>query len=313
MFNKNSNKTLWIIFVVLFIATILIFSSESTKRERTFDKDIIKIDTSAVTEILLYPKSQKGKEVKLTKVGNEWNVIAENGKKYKTPKAKVKNLLVQILRIKPKRLAARSKDKFAKYEVLDSVATRVAVKEGDKETLNLIIGKFAFQQPRSMSTFVRLAGSNDIYEVDGFLDMIFNKTVNNFRDETVIKSDKSKWNRLTFELPNETYELENNGKTWLLNGIPTDSAKTAIALSTLARITNSNFVDIENNKLPKIESKLTIENDLGKPIIVTAFKDSSNYIIHSSQNVENYFNGKNLGDKIFLTKDKFFPDKKEKK
>lgn len=313
MFNKNSNKTLWIIFAVLLLAAVLIFSSESTKRERTFNTNIIKIDTSAVTEILLYPKSQKGKEVKITKVDNDWNVLAENGKKYKTPKAKVKNLLVQILRIKPKRLAARSKDKFAKYEVLDSVATRVVVKEGDKESLNLIIGKFAFQQPRSMSTFVRLAGSSDIYEVDGFLDMIFNKTANNFRDETVIKSDKNKWNRLTFELPDETYELENNGKAWLLNGIPTDSAKTAKTLSALARITNSNFADIENNKLPKVESKLTIENDLGKPIIVTALKDSSNYIIHSSQNVENYFNGKNLGDKIFLTKDKFFPDKKEKK
>lgn len=311
MFNKNSNKTLWIVFTILLVAAIVIFSSESTKKERTFNKNIIKIDTSAVTEILLYPKSQKGKEVKLEKAGNEWFVNAENGKKYKTPKAKIKNLLVQILRVKPKRLAARSKEKFAKYQVLDSAATRVVVKEKGNETLNLIIGKFAFQQPRSMSTFVRLAGSNNIFEVDGFLDMIFNKTANNFRDETVIKSDKSKWNRLTFELPDETYELANNGKNWLLNGAPLDSAKTEKALTSLSRLTNGGFVDIEKDKLPKVESKLTIENDLGKPIVVTAYHDSTNYIIHSSQNVENYFNGKNLGDKIFLSKDKFLPDKKK--
>lgn len=53
-----------------------------------------------------------------------------------------------------------------------------------------MIGKFAFQQPRSMSTFVKLAGDIDIYEVEGFLDMIFNKTSNDFRDETIIKSDR---------------------------------------------------------------------------------------------------------------------------
>ena len=313
MFNKNSNKTLWIIFAVLLIAVVIIFSSESTKKERTFNKNIINIDTSAVTEILLYPKSQKGKEVKLVKSKDGWKVIAENESQYTTPNAKVKNLLVQILRIKPKRLAARSKDKFAKYEVLDSVATRVVVKEGNKETLNLIIGKFAFQQPRSMSTFVRPAESNDIYEVDGFLDMIFNKTANNFRDETVIKSDKNKWNRLTFELPDETYELANTGKSWVLNGQPVDSAKTERTLNTLSRLTNTDYADIDENKLPKQNSKLTIENDLGEPIVITAYRDSTSYIISSSQNKENYFSGKNLGSKIYLNKDSFLPDKKQGK
>ncbi len=311
MFNKNSNKTLWIVFTVLLIAAILIFSSESTKKERTFNTDIVSVDTSSVTEILLYPKGQKGKEVKLAKAGNKWEVTTENGKKYKVPFAKIKNLFVQILRIKPKRLAARSKDKFAKYQVLDSAATRVVVKEGSKEALNLIIGKFSFQQPRSMSTFVRLAGSTDIYEVDGFLDMIFNKTANNFRDETVIKSDKNKWNKLTFELPEETFELANTGKNWVLNGQPVDSTKTERVLNTLSRLTNNDFANVEGTNLPKIESKLTIENDLGEPIVVTAYRDSTNYIIYSSMNKENYFNGKNLGSKIFLNKKAFLPDGKK--
>ncbi len=311
MFNKNSNKTLWIVFAVLLLATILIFSSESTKKERTFNKDIVSIDTASVTEVLLYPKSQKGKEVKIFKNGNQWKVLAENGKEYKTPFGKVKNLLIQILRIKPKRLAARSADKFAKYQVLDSAATRVVVKEGSKEALNLIIGKFAFQQPRSMSTFVRLAGSTDIYEVDGFLDMIFNKTAKNFRDETVIKSDKNKWNKLIFKLPEETFELANTGKNWVLNGQPVDSAKTERVLNTLSSLTNNDYANVEATNLPKKESELTIENDLGEPIVVTAYRDSSNYIIHSSMNKENYFNGKNLGSKIFLNKKSFLPDGKK--
>lgn len=199
MFNKKSNKTLWIIFAILLVATILIFTTESTKNERTFKKDIVSIDTSSVTEILIYPKSSMGTEVKLTKINNSWNVVLESGKQYLVPRAKIKNLLNQILAIKPKRLASRSKQKFNEYEVNDSLATRIIVNEGSNEVLNLIIGKFAFQQPRSMSTFVRLADDTDIYEVDGFLDMTFNKSADNFRDETIIKSDKNKWNTLKFE------------------------------------------------------------------------------------------------------------------
>jgi len=306
MFNKKSNKTLWIVFAILLVATILIFNTESTKNERTFKKDLVTIDTSAVSEIVIFPKAKKGTEVKLTKTNNSWNVTAENGNQYLVPNFKIKNMLNQLLAIKPKRLASRSKEKFNEYQVNDSTATRIVVREGSNEVLNLILGKFAFQQPRSMSTFVRLASDNDIYEVDGFLDMTFNKTVDNFRDETVIKSDKNKWNALRFESKNtESFILANNGKAWLIDGEETDSTKTDKVLSELARLTNTTYVDVIENSLPPMDSKLTIENDLGDPIVVTSYRDSTKYIVHSSQNNNSYFDGKNIGSKIFLNKDSF--------
>jgi len=307
MFNTKSNKTLGIIFVLLLIGTILIFTTESTKKERSFKKDIVQIDTSKVTEILISPKSNKTNEVKLVKNGKNWNVTTESGKQFLVPKSKIINLLNQLMVIKPKRLASRSKAKFNEYEVNDSTATRIVVNEGSNKVLNLIIGKFAFKQPRSMSTFVRLADDTDIYEVDGFLDMSFNKKANDFRDETVINSDKNKWNKLRIESTNsESFEVVNNGSAWLLEGEITDSTKTDKILSDLVRLTNNSFIDdVTEQSLPPVDSKLIIENDLGEPIVITSYRDASRYIIHSSQNMESYFDGEKIGEKISLNKSSF--------
>lgn len=307
MFNKNSNKNLWIIFAILLIAVILIFSTESTKNERSFKKDLVSIDTSAVTSLSIFPKSKPGQEVKLLRSDNVWKVFAENGKSFTIPNFKMQSLFGELIKIKPKRVAARSKSQWAEYEV-DSAATRVVVYESGNEVLNLIIGKFAFQQPRSMSTFVRLMNENDVYEVDGFLEMTFNKDSKSLRDETVIKSDRNKWSKITLtsnEL--ENYELVKVDNSWLLNGIATDSTKTDKALSSLARLSNTDYLDnVEESLLPPQASKLVIELIDGEIIELTSYKSDSQYIVRSSQNLESYFDGNKIGEKVFVIKDTFF-------
>ena len=307
MFNKNSNKNLWIIFAILLIAVILIFTTESTKKERSFKKDLVSVDTSAITSLTIFPKSKPGEEVKLLKNNGTWKVFSKNGKNFTVPDFKIKSLFGELIKIKPKRVAARTKAKWAEYEV-DSSATRVVVYESGNEVLNLIIGKFAFQQPRSMSTFVRLMNENDVYEVDGFLEMTFNKDVKSLRDENVIKSDINKWNRLIFSSNySENFELVKVNNSWIIDGIKTDSTKTENALKSLARLSNTDYVDnIEDGFLPPEFSKLIIETNDSEKIEITAFQNDTQYIIQSSQNIENYFDGNKIGDKIFLQKNHFF-------
>ena len=100
MYNKNSNKTLWIVFAALLVIAILVFTTESTKQEKSFKTDIVSIDTGAVTSLSIFPKSQKGKEVKFLKDGEIWKVIGENGKSYSVPNTKIKNLFDQLMLIK---------------------------------------------------------------------------------------------------------------------------------------------------------------------------------------------------------------------
>lgn len=308
MFNKNSNKSLWIIFAILLVAVILIFSTESTKKERSFRKDLVTVDTSAVTSIILYPKSKPGQQIKLLKDDEIWKVSSdESGKNYIVPEYKIKNLLGELIKIKPKRVAARSKSKWSEYQV-DSAATRVVVNESGSEVLNLVIGKFAFQQPRSMSTFVRMYNEKDVYEVDGFLEMTFNKDVNSLRDETVLKSNKEKWNKLSFNYSEGgSFELVKVDDKWTVDGNQTDSAKTEKALNALQRVTSTDYIDYSPNEMGSSQiSELIIELSDGESIQITGNKGDAKYVISSSLNKENYFDGNKIGEKIFISKESLF-------
>ena len=94
MFKLKSNTTLWIVFAVLLVTVVLIFTTESTKKERSFRKELVTIDTSAVTSLSIYPKSKNGQEVKLLFDENSdtWKVSGENNESYSVPKSKIENL-----------------------------------------------------------------------------------------------------------------------------------------------------------------------------------------------------------------------------
>jgi hypothetical protein len=301
-----NNKLLAIIFGILLILGILIFVFQGGNNERTFRGVLVDIDTSAVTEILIYPKSQNHKEVKLFKDDNYWRVALPSGSSAKVAPQRITSLFDQLLAIKPKRLAARDESKWNELQV-DSTGSRVKVFQGSKLALDLVIGRFSFQQPRTMNTFVRLYNDKDVYEVDGFLDMTFNQGANIFRDGTIIKSDYKNWQQIQFTYPaDSSFQLVKSGDSWLLNGKATDSLKTTNYLNRLANLSNNNFIDDVNfDKLSPPSFSLNITTSDLQFIEIKGYQDSSKIVIHSSQNPETLFDGSSISKSIFVGKSTF--------
>ncbi len=300
MSGRFSNKQLGIVFAVLIVILAFFFITDSGKNERTFREELVSIDTSAVTEIKLYPKAADFKEVRLFSEEGSWNVVLNSGEVVPVPKSKVKNLLNMILTIKPNRLAARGSEKWQSFEV-DSTGTRVVVYEGDDSTLDIIIGRFAFKQPRSMNTYVRLSNDTDVYEVNGFLSASMNQTADNFRDNTIVKDDYENWTSLTFDYPaDSSFQMIKLNNKWFVNDVETDSAKTVKYFRSIQRLTSSNFVDVDVNESSP-DFKLTITSD-STETFVTGYKTDSTNVIHSSINETSYFDGDkvNLWKKIFV-------------
>ena len=306
MFQKVNNKILGIVFGILLLIGAFIFVFDGGKTERTFREVLVDIDTSKVTEILIYPKSQNHKEVRLYKDKDEWRVDLPSGGNAKVVDQRISSLFSQLLAIIPKRLAARDESKWNELQV-DSTGSRVKVFEGSKLSLDLVIGRFSFQQPRTMNTFVRLYNDKDVYEVDGFLDMTFNQGANIFRDGTVIKSDHNTWKQIQFTYPaDSSFQLVKSGNEWLLNGKTTDSLKTANYLSRLANLSNNSFVDdvkIDPSSSPTFSLNITT-SDL-KFIEIKGYQDSTSFLIHSSQNPEAWFDGNSISKTIFVGKSSF--------
>jgi hypothetical protein len=303
-----NNKTLGIIFGGLILIAAAIYIFQGGESERTFREVLVDIDTTAVTEILIYPKSHKPNEVKLYKENNEWRVTLPSGSSAKVTDQRMTSLFSQLLAIQPKRLAARDESKWNELQV-DSTGSRVKVFEGSDLTLDLVVGRFSFQQPRTMNTFVRLYNDKDVYEVDGFLDMTFNQGANIFRDGTVINSDYNKWKQIQFVYQaDSSFQLVNTGSAWLLNGKPADSLKTVNYLNRLRNLSNTSFIDdVKINSTTQPTYSLNITTSDMKFIEVKCFVDSTSSFIHSSQNPEAWFDGTSLTKTIFVGKSAFLP------
>ena len=311
MFKNISSRTLTIVFVVLLALAAFYIYYDSSHEERSFKKNIV-------------DKANNHKEVRLFKEGKEWQVQLDNNKSVPAQQSKVKNLLNQLAGIKSTGVVAQNENKWHEFQV-DTVGTRVKVFEGNDNTLDITFGKFNYeQQTRSMSTAVRINDDDNVYNVNGFLEFSFNQKPNAFRDNYIVNDDMSHWNKLTFTYPDSSFQLvKDTSNHWTINGIRTDSATTVSFLRSLSHITGSNFIDNpDQSLLNKSNYTLTIQSTGFGAIDVSGFgtpstetKNPPQFIIHSSQNDESYFNGNSgkLWTRVFVSKKHFFPSKKKKK
>ena len=307
MFKKASNNILSLVFVVLLLVVVILFFFDSGKNERTLREVLVDIDTNAVTQILIFSKANNYQPTKVFKQDDRWLVELKNGKTASVTEQKISQSFTEISSIVPKRLAARNKEKWGEFQV-DSTGTRVQIFEGDDRSLDIVIGKFNFQQqPQSVSTYVRLQKDVDVYEVDGFLALTFNKDANAFRDGTLIKDDSNSWTQLQFDYPaDSSFTLSKINNKWYVNNIETDSAKTVKYLGNLSNLTQDKFVDDDVNQTgQKSTYKLTISNDKLEFIELTAYVDSTNYVVISSENSEAKFNGRFFGSTVFVNNKSF--------
>ena len=93
---------------------------------------------------------------------------------------------------------------------------------------------------------------------------------------------------------------------WYIKDIETDSAKTASYLRKLSNLTQTRFV--EDNVIKAGQNskyKLTISNEKLEFIELSAYVDSTNYVIISSENPQAKFDGKSLGSTIFVGNNSF--------
>lgn len=322
MYKKLNLKTLAIVLVVLIVAAVAVYLSDSKKGERSFRAQMMDADTSRVTKIVIYPKAEMENAIELKKEADGWKIISGTDS-YHADQAMVKNILATLAGMKPQRLAATEKSRWHEFDVTDSAATRVKVYTGKKLATHLYVGRFSYQPPRNqnpynygqqgtMSTFVRLADEKSVYSVEGFLDMSFGRDVNDYRNKTVTRFNKEDLSRLAFTYPaDSSFALVREGNSWTIDGLVCDSALVAAYINTLSMLNSSYFADNKKPMDDRADFTLNIEgNNFATPVVVKAFESdtTTGYVISSSLNKGACFSGKenDLVNKIFAGKSRFF-------
>lgn len=301
MFRKINNKLLISVFVVLLAFVVIVELLDLRKGNRTFKSDLVEVKTEDVSSIELYPKAVSGNLIRIFRENDVWKVESD-GKVYNADGQGASRMITELNGIKPKSVAATGKERWSQFEVTDSLGTRVKLLSGNKVLADIIIGKFSFAQPNTMTSYVRLNGDKEVYGVDGMLAMTFNRNLNSFRDKTIIKSNKTDWTKLSFSYPaDSSFVLEKKDNKWMIGDMQADSAKVAQYFTRIANLTDGSFANAKPLIAPT--HRLTIEgNNMMPKVEVTGYyTDPDNFVLESNQNPDTWINSKTTANKVFVS------------
>jgi len=306
--SKINNKVLLLVFVVLAAAY---FGNKylGGSKDRNFREVLIKLDTTEISKLILTPPKGKGIEVTVSKTGSNWE--ASNGTlKDDADKSMVRSMLGSLSALKPKRLVASSENKWAEYQVTDSLGTKVKAFEGDKLVADLVVGKFDFQQEtRTMSTFVRLAKEVEVYSVDGFLSSTFTTDFNGLRDKTFLKFKKDNLTSIRYNYPaDSSFTMSKVDGKWQINGQSADSTSVERFLNSAATLNLRDFVD-NFQPMDAPVYTMSLDGDNMSTIAIQCYAQGDDYILHSSLNEDAWFKkgSINIFDRLFAPAKKFKP------
>ena len=211
----------------------------------------------------------------------------------------VQSILRNLALIKTKRVASKSSEKWADYEVEESSGSRVKAYAGDKLLEDFIVGRFNFnQQTRSATSYIRRSNDDNVYAIDGFLSMSINQSMDSFRDKSVVDVQSSELNLISLESETGTSTLRKENLWIDLNGNVKDSTAMVNFVNRLSKVNGATFY---NSTPPTSETikKLTLSGSNGQSTTVSCFHENGEFIIQSSQNPDAYFTSDSIG--IFKT------------
>ena len=317
MYRKLNIKTLAITFGVLLLAVIAVKISDSLSHGNTLKDVLFDINTDDVTTIRIYPQSEKGKEITLVKNNGKW-VVKYNGATYTGNQNLISTLPEQINKLKPLRLAATKKERWKNFQVTDSLATKVVLENNGKVLAGLYIGKFSYIMPKNqapqqnpymrrpqgkMNTYVRTLDDDNVYAVEGFLGMSFNRSADDFRDKTIVSVNKNDLTKLTFSYPaDSSFVLSKKDNKWFIDDTPADSASVADYLNKISHLRGRKFADAG---VASFNHSVKIEGQNMEPVTVQAFVSEKGAVITSSQNKGTIFTDddkKDIVKKLFVSK-----------
>jgi hypothetical protein len=301
MSGKFNNRTLLVVFVVLAVIFVISRLPGVKKSERSLDTDIVSIDTARVSGLLLYPASEQGSELAFSRSGGSWTV-SNAGVSATADTRSVTSALSELMNLKAVQLVARSEERWGDYQVNDSLGTRVVVKEGNKTTLDLVVGRFQYQPPPQNSynpyqrnqvsgkTYIRLTEEKEIYAVEGFLAMSLNQPFQSWRDKTVTDFRSSNLTRVSFDYPADSgFVAQKNEGGWMVAGIMADSASMASWVNGVARKSHREFAD-GFQPAGEPDFRVSFEGDNMSPQMVGAYiEEDGQVILNSSVNAGTWF------------------------
>lgn len=295
---KMNNRILAIVFFVL-LALFLFQKFVNKPKQRSFRDTIVEIDTLKIDKLKLINKGNPA--ITLQKENGNWEMVTDEGS-FDVKNASVFPFLQALSGLEAGQLVSRSSDKWEDYELTDETASILEAYKGGKKMAELYVGRFSFDQAsRTAKSYVRRGDEEDIYSVDGFLSMSFDRKPDDFRNKDLFNNmsiDSIQSIRLNGADRDDNLEKGIAGEWIDDEGQLADSAAVATYLQKLSQLRGSKFYTSTDNSLQQIaRMELVDRNDAAAYImgIYSRSDTSGQFVIRNERNVLQSFESDSSG------------------
>ena len=293
----NTSK-LFTFLVIISLVFVIIKFTKNPDRSNSYDEVLVDFDSQLVDKIKI---ENENEQVILEKISGQWKVKVGQ-KQHEAVKSTVEAFLQTIQTIKPSRLASRSVERWADYNV-DDTGTRVII-SGDKDVfLNIILGRFAFEGQRTYYSFVRLVDDNDTYVADNFMKMSLVSQRDDFRNNRVANFRNDSLTAIDFIYPDSAFSLIKKEIYWFKNNVEVDSIKFKKYHDDVQFIMSKSFASSDSTSVPSHEVIFHFSNR--SEIKITGSLEQGGWLIRSSENKDEAWKDPVLMEKIFIS-NKYF-------
>ena len=292
---KSKNTILLVgILAVLVLVYLGVSYMGGDSRSKSFRDVLVDIEKDAVTRVEI---DRGGNTTTLSGGPDDWTVQLSDGSTKPAKPGSINSMLSSLSSIEPSRIASRSEDKWADFQV-DTSGTRVKVFEGNDEVLDIIIGRFGLEGQRSFYTYVRLADENDTYVANNFMSMSVSADPNSYRENEVLRVKKDSLTNISFDYPEGAFSLVKSDGKWFVDNVPADSANTASYISGLSLVTSRSFTASSGSPVQTVSFGFSNQEDLTVTL-------DGNEVLSSSHNEHEFFSDSTVTHKIFKEKSYF--------
>ncbi len=191
------------IFVFLLLVVLIL---ENPFRKSDYQKKIEAatalfpgFDKEQVTKIEILAK---GITSTLSKQKDKW--VVESMDNYPADKEGVDELLTKVAEFDNANLVSDNPKNQTEFQVDNSGIETKLMGANDKMLVHLFVGK---NTPGFLSSYVRVADSNDVYTAQGYLQGVFDKGTRTWKDRTIFDFNKGIVTQIYITSPDETVEL----------------------------------------------------------------------------------------------------------
>ena len=234
------------VFVVLGLVVLLFENpfgqSEYEKKVQTAMPLFPNFDKAQVTGVEIIAA---GESTTLAKQDGKWVVTSLDS--YPADAEGVEELLTKVSEFKNTHHVSSNSDKQMEFEVESTTGVEVKLMDANDTLLaHLFVGKTT---PGFLSSYVRVADTNDVYVAQGYLKSVFDKGARTWKDRTIFDFSEDIVTQVNITSPEETVELRLDAEgTWQMLQPEASAVKQAEVDSLLATFSQLDTDDFAEPK-----------------------------------------------------------------